>query len=32
MFLGYLDPNIAICIIKDGKLVEKKKLPSSKNH
>ena len=24
--LGYLDPNITVCIIKDGKLVEKKKL------
>lgn len=24
--LGYLDPNITVCIIKDGNLVEKKKL------
>ena len=24
--LGYLDPNITVCIIKEGKLVEKKKL------
>ncbi len=22
--LGYLDPNITVCIIKDGKLVERK--------
>ena len=24
--LGYLDPNITVCIIKDGNLIEKKKL------
>lgn len=24
--LGYLDPNITICVIRDGKMVEKKKL------
>ncbi|MEG0177846.1 MAG: aspartate carbamoyltransferase regulatory subunit [Anaerorhabdus sp.] len=28
--LGYIDPNISVCIIKDGKVAEKKKLTMPK--